>query len=55
VSPKLAQTIASETGAVPIALNPLEGLSGEEIASGKTYISVQRENLQALKIALGCT
>ncbi|MDA1169359.1 MAG: zinc ABC transporter substrate-binding protein [bacterium] len=54
VSPRLAETIANETGAQVLALNPLEGLSDEEIATGKTYISVQRENLHALKIALGC-
>lgn len=54
LSPKLAETIASETGAQTIAFNPLEGLSDEEIAQGKTYISVQRENLQALRTALDC-
>lgn len=54
VSPKLAETIARETGAQAISLNPLEGLTDEEILSGKTYISVQRENLDALRTALGC-
>lgn len=54
VSPKLAETIAKETGAQTIAFNPLEGLSDEEIAQGKTYITVQRENLQALRTALDC-
>ncbi len=54
VSPKLAETIAKETGAQVIMFNPLEGLSKEEIAQGKNYISVQKENLHALQIALGC-
>ncbi len=54
VSPKLAETIAKETGAQTIAFNPLEGLSDEEIAQGKDYIRVQRENLQALRTALDC-
>lgn len=54
VSPKVAETIASETGAQTISFNPLEGLTDEEIQQGKTYISVQRENLQALRIALEC-
>ncbi len=54
VSPKLAQVIAQETGAHTISFNPLEGLTSEEVVQGKTYISVQRENLQALRIALDC-
>ena len=54
VSPKLSQTIASETGAQTIAFNPLEGLTNSDIKAGKNYISVQRDNLQALRTALGC-
>lgn len=54
VSPKIAETIANETGVQTASLNPLEGLTQQEEADGKTYVSVQRENLQALKIALGC-
>jgi zinc transport system substrate-binding protein len=54
VSPKLSETIAQETGAKTIAFNPLEGLSDEEIAKGKNYISIQRDNLAALRIALEC-
>ncbi len=54
VSPRLSETIAHETGAKTIAFNPLEGLSKEEMAQGGTYISVQRENLHALQLALGC-
>jgi len=55
VSPKLSQTIASETGAQTIAFNPLEGLTNDEIKAGKNYISVQQDNLKALQTALGCT
>ena len=54
VSPRLAETIARETGAQTISFNPLEGLSEEELLQGKDYISVQRENLQALRTALEC-
>jgi zinc transport system substrate-binding protein len=54
VSPKLAETLARETGAQTISFNPLEGLSGEEISQGKNYLTVQRENLQALRTALDC-
>ncbi len=52
VSPKVAQAIASETGATVEELNPLEGLSDEELAAGEDYLSVMRENLTALREAL---
>lgn len=55
VSPKLSQMIAQETGAQTMALNPIEGLTQEELSSGKNYITVMRENLSALQIALECT
>ena len=51
-SPKVANTIAKETGADTAVLNPLEGLTEEEIEEGKDYFSVMRENLQALVKAL---
>ncbi len=54
VSPKLSQTIAREVGAYTIAFNPLEGLTDEEIASGKTYLREMRTNLENLKTALHC-
>ncbi|HSW98447.1 MAG TPA: zinc ABC transporter substrate-binding protein [Candidatus Saccharimonadales bacterium] len=53
-SPKLSQTIASETGAQTITFNPLEGLTGSELKAGKNYVSVQKDNLQALRTALEC-
>jgi len=52
VSPRLAQVLASETGAGILELNPLEGLSLEEIAAGQDYFSVMRENLAQLQRAL---
>lgn len=52
LSPKLAQTIASETGVRVLVLNPLEGLTDQEVAQGKNYLSVMRENLSQLKQAL---
>lgn len=54
VSPALSETIAYETGAATIAIHTLEGLTEEEVAQGKSYISVQRENLAAIRTALGC-
>lgn len=51
-SPKVAETIAKETGAATQVLNPLEGLSDEEIKGGSDYFSVMESNLQQLKAAL---
>ncbi|MGE5495538.1 MAG: metal ABC transporter substrate-binding protein [Burkholderiales bacterium] len=52
ISPKVAQSIADETGAQVSVLNPLDGLSDEQIAAGGDYISVMRKNLEELKKAL---
>ncbi|MFY9463406.1 MAG: zinc ABC transporter substrate-binding protein [Candidatus Sungiibacteriota bacterium] len=53
-SPKLSQTIAREIGARTLVLNPLEGLTGDEIAQGENYFTVMRDNLKNLQIALLC-
>ena len=54
VSPRLAETVAREVGASTAVLDPLEGLTKDEIAAGEDYFSVMRENLTALRKALGC-
>ena len=54
-SPKLSQTIANEIGAKTLVLNPIEGLTEQERTQGKDYLSIMRENLANLKIALSCT
>ena len=54
VSPDLAETIARETGAKTAVLDPLEGLTEDEIADGDDYFSVMRANLAAIREALGC-
>jgi zinc transport system substrate-binding protein len=54
VSPRLAATIAQETGAKTAMFDPVEGLSNDAQAQGKNYISVQRDNLAALRTALAC-
>jgi zinc transport system substrate-binding protein len=53
VSPDIADTLASETGAQTAVLNPLEGLTQEQIDADADYFSVMRENLAALQTALG--
>lgn len=54
VSPKLSQTLAKEIGAQATTFNPLEGLTTNELKKGKNYISIQKDNLQALRTALNC-
>lgn len=51
-SPKLSEVIAKEVEAKTLVLNPIEGLSQDEIDKGKTYFTVMRDNLKNLKIAL---
>lgn len=53
-SPRIAETIARETGAGVLELNPLEGLTKEQEAAGFDYISVMRANLANLRKALQC-
>ncbi|MHB1127251.1 MAG: metal ABC transporter solute-binding protein, Zn/Mn family [Bacillota bacterium] len=55
VSPKLAQTIANETGAQTLVLNPVEGLTPEESTAGKDYFTLMQENLDNLSLALDVT
>lgn len=54
LSPKLSQTIAREIGAETLVLNPIEGLTEQEINQGKNYLTEMEVNLENLKIALEC-
>ncbi len=54
VSSGLADTVAREAGLEVAVLDPLEGLSEDRLAAGEDYVSVMRENLRALRKALGC-
>jgi zinc transport system substrate-binding protein len=54
ISPRLAETVARETGARTAVLNPLEGLTQEQLDRGEDYLSVMRDNLAALRAALRC-
>ncbi len=51
-SPKVAKTVAKEVDAVTAVLNPIEGLSDEDIQAGEDYFSVMKKNLAALQKAL---
>ena len=48
VDPKVANTIASETGCKTAALSPLDGLTQADIDAGRDYFSVMRDNLDAI-------
>lgn len=52
VSPKVAEIVAKEAGVKTLVLNPLEGLTKEDAAAGKDLITLMRENLANLKLAL---
>jgi zinc transport system substrate-binding protein len=54
VSPRIADTVARETGARTAVLNPIEGLTPAETRRGEDYFTVMRSNLRALRAALGC-
>lgn len=53
VSPDIADTLAAETGAQTAVLNPLEGLTQEQLDADADYFTVMRENLATLQTALG--
>ncbi len=54
VSPRVAETLAREARVTTAVLNPIEGLTEDELKAGKTYAIVMRENLDTLVKALGC-
>jgi zinc transport system substrate-binding protein len=54
VSSALAQTIAAEAKVSIATLDPIEGLSAEQIREHKNYSTIMRENLSALRAALVC-
>ena len=54
VAPALADTVARESGATTATLDPLEALTPSEEEAGADYFGVMRDNLAALRKALGC-
>jgi zinc transport system substrate-binding protein len=53
ISPRIAQTVASETGARTAVLDPIEGITGE--SEGDDYLAIMRSNLKDLKEGQPCT
>jgi zinc transport system substrate-binding protein len=54
VSPRLAETVARETGTKTAVLDPIEGLTDTERKQGADYFTLMRTNLHALQTGLGC-
>lgn len=54
VSPKLSETIANEIGAKTLVLDPIEGITDQNLAKGINYLTLMQANLQNLRVALNC-
>jgi len=54
INDNVSQTIAKETGAKAVALQPLENISEDELKSHQTYLTIMRENLKKLREAMEC-
>ncbi|NPV73775.1 MAG: zinc ABC transporter substrate-binding protein [Pelotomaculum sp.] len=52
VSPKISQIIAGEAGAQTLVLNPVGGLTQDELNRGEDYLSIMRKNLANLQKGL---
>lgn len=54
LSPRLAQTVAQETGAQILPLYPVEHISKEDFNHNVTYAELMHRNLESLKRGLQC-
>ncbi|CAN5623413.1 metal ABC transporter substrate-binding protein [soil metagenome] len=54
IEPRLSNTIANEIRGKVMILSPIEMITQEEQTLGKDYFSKMYDNLENLKIALGC-
>lgn len=54
VSPRLAQTVAAETGAQIFPLYTIEDISKDDFSNGVTYAQLMRRNLDSLQQGLVC-
>jgi zinc transport system substrate-binding protein len=52
VSPRIAETVARETGATTAKLDPVEGLASDDTQAD--YFTIMRDDLTALRKGLGC-
>jgi zinc transport system substrate-binding protein len=54
VEPRIANTIASETGASVLELNGAHNISSEQFKSKISFVDIMRQNLENLSIGLEC-
>lgn len=54
INDNVSQTIARESDAKAVSLQPLENISEDELKSHQTYLSIMRENLKKLREAMEC-
>ncbi len=54
LSPRVAETVARETGAKLLKLHGIHNVTREEMAGGATYISLMEQNLMNLRTGLQC-
>lgn len=52
VSDKMARTLANDAGVETLVLNPIEGLTEEQVKQGEDYVSIMQNNLNNLLKAL---
>ncbi len=55
VPKELSETVAAEIGATTDALDPIEGLTQEDLDAGVNYVTIQQRNLASLRRGLRCT
>lgn len=54
VEPRVADTIARETGAKVLRLNGAHNIGRDDLAAGATFLSLMDQNLENLRIGLQC-
>ena len=55
LAPEIGETVAREAGVQTAVLDPLEGLTEEQLDRGENYFTVMRANLAVLREGLGCS
>ncbi len=51
-NPAISQSISSQTNASLILMNPIEGLTAQDKAAGKDYLSLMQEDIANIELAL---
>ena len=51
-SKKVATTLSEETNTKVMCLQSCQSISKEDFNKGKTYVSIMKENIETLKVAL---